>query len=413
MQWLHADRAITGDGKTVLTPGWVCIEGDKILEVTDKTPENATPDNTVELKGATLTPGLINIHDHICRKEFRVDDPTKNFAEQAAKLMSSPKDVIILHSVANMFKYLTVEGITCTRDYGLSEYTPIHLRDAIKEGVLPGPEIIACGNHISITGGHCYRNDAEQVNGPWEVMKAVRKQIMMGAQFIKFMGSGGLERFPEEDPTMPQFTVEELKAGNEAAHDLGIDTAIHAYSTEGIRRAVEVGIDNIEHGSMMTEELVIKMAEKGINYNPTGSGTRDAVKRGSQFKYWDLLQERVYSKQENGIRWAKKYGVKVGAGTDSPGWMHEEIQWMADILGESPVEALKHGFLTNAEICKRNDIGLLEAGRKADIVAWNGDLTKSLEPLNGGVIMTWARGKAYKGSAFTPDHVAELVATVK
>lgn len=398
MHWLHADRAIIGDGKTVLTPGWVCIEGQKILEVTDQKPESATPENTLELPGSTLSPGLINIHDHICRKEFRINDPTKNFAELAAKLMNSPKEYIILHSVNNMYHYLTDEGITFTRDYGLAGHTSIYLGQAIEEGLIDGPEINAGGNPICITGGHCYRQGV-QADGVPEVIKAVRTEVVAGAKVIKFMGSGGLERFPEENPTMPQFTIEELTAGVNCAHDLGFDTAIHAYSNEGIRRALIAGIDNIEHCTMMSEDLVETMVKQNTNVNPTGSGLRGAVKRGSQIKYLDLIQERIYSIQEQGLRWIKQAGLKIGAGTDSPGYMFEEIEWLAETLSETPVQALAHAMGIGAQILKRKDIGLLEAGRRADIVAWKGDLTASLAPLQE-VYMTWARGKAFKGRAY-------------
>lgn len=401
MQWLHADRAITGDGKTILTPGWVCIDGSKILEVTDKKPESANSGNTIEMPGITLTPGLINIHDHICRKEFRINDPSRNFAELAAKLMASPKEYIILHSVHNMYKYLTEEGITFTRDYGLAGLTSIYLARAIEEGLVPGPEINAGGEPICITGGHCYRQGV-QADGPAEVMKRVREQIVYGAKIIKFMGSGGLERFPEEDPTMPQFTIEELTAGVNCAHDLGYDTAIHAYSNEGIRRALIAGIDNIEHCTMMSEDLVEIMVKQNTNVNPTGSGIRGAVKRGSQVKYIDLVQERIYSKQEQGLRWIKAAGLNIGAGTDSPGFMFEEIEWLAETLNETPVEALAHATGINAKILKRSDIGMLEAGRRADIVAWRGDLSKSFAPLQK-VYMTWAAGKTYKGIAYDQE----------
>ncbi len=399
MQWLHADRAITGDGKTVLTPAWVCIDGKNIIEVTDRKPESANPGNTTELKDVTLTPGLINVHDHICRKEFRVNDPSKNFGELAEKLMNSPKEYIILHSAYNMYKYLTEEGITFTRDYGLAGLTSIYLGRAIEEGIAVGPEINAGGEPICITGGHCYRISV-QADGEAEVMKRVREQVVAGAKIIKFMGSGGLERFPEEDPTMPQFTISELTAGINCAHDLGFDTAIHAYSAEGIRRAIAAGIDNIEHGTMMTEDCIELMSKKGINLNPTGSGIRGAVKRGSQIKYLDLIQERIYSHQEQGVRWAKQAGILIGAGTDSPGYIYEEIEWLAETLSETPVGALAHATGINAKIVKRDDIGLLEAGRRADIGAWKGDLTKSLEPLHNSLYMTWRAGTPFKGIAY-------------
>ncbi len=394
MTYLKAARAIVGDGKTVLTPGWVGFEGKHITYVGSQKPADATPGNTMDLGQATLTPGLMNIHDHISRKSLRFPTPGKTFGECATKLMANSQPYLILHSYNNMVHYLTDEGITYVRDQGLTGYTCLDLRKAIEEGLVMGPYISSCGMSISITGGHCYRQSVE-CDGPAEVMKAVRTQCSKGADVIKFMGSGGLEHFPEEDPSIPQFTLEELTAGANAAHDLGRDCAIHAYSNEGIRRAVFAGIDNIEHGCMMSEDLIEEMAKRGTHLNPTMTGIRGAAKAGPNAKYWDMLQERVFSKQEQGMRWAKQAGILIGAGTDTAGTLRDEIALIGSTLGETPVQALEHALGINAKIAKRADMGLLEAGRLANLAAFDGDLTQSLAPL-AHVVQTWKDGVACK-----------------
>ncbi|MGW8115191.1 amidohydrolase family protein [Caproicibacterium sp. NSD3] len=389
--YLHAKRAIVGDGRTVLSPAWIGFEGKFITYVDMKKPEEATEKNTTEMPDSvTLTPGLMNIHDHISRKSLRKPVPGKTFGECATKLMNNDLPYLILHSYVNMLSYLKDEGITYVRDLGLSGYTCINLRQAIDEGLVMGPYISSCGMSISITGGHCYRQSVE-CDGPDAVRKAVRIQCNKGADVIKFMGSGGLEHFPDEDPSIPQFTVEELKAGAETAHDLGKDCSIHAYSNEGIRRAIYAGIDNIEHGCMMTEDLIEEMAKRNQHLNPTMTGIRGAAKAGPNAKYWDMLQERVFKKQEQGMRWAKKAGVLIGAGTDTAGTLRDEIAMIAETLEENPVEAIGRATGINAQIAKRNDMGLLEVGRLANIVAFNGDLTKSLEGL-AQVVQTWKDG---------------------
>lgn len=388
--WLHAERGITGDGKTVLSPAWVAFEGKYITDVTEKEPVRAQGEETVELGAVTLTPGLLNIHDHISRKSLRFPTPGKTFGECADKLMNNRESYLILHSYRNMADYLTEEGITYVRDLGLTGYTCIDLRKAIEEGVVNGPYISSCGMSISITGGHCYRQSME-CDGPDAVRKAVRTQINRGADVIKFMGSGGLEHFPEEDPNIPQFTLEELKAGVETAHDLGRDCAVHAYSNEGIRRSVFAGVDNIEHGCMMTEDLIEEMAKRGLHLNPTMTGIRGAAKAGPNAKYWDMLQERVFSRQEQGMRWAKKAGILIGAGTDTAGTLRDEIAMIGETLGETPVEALGHALGVNAEIAKRPDMGLLKPGCLANLAAFDGDLTKSLDGLKR-VVWTWKDG---------------------
>lgn len=393
--YLHASRAITGDGKTVLSPAWVGFEGKYITCVDSKKPQDATVENTQVLDSAvTLTPGLLNIHDHISRKSLRFPAPGKTFGECADKLMSNDLPYMILHSYINMVCYLKDEGITYVRDQGLTGYTCINLRQAIDEGLLLGPYISSCGMSLSITGGHCYRQSME-CDGVDAVRQAVRIQCSKGADVIKFMGSGGLEHFPKEDPSIPQFTLEELKAGADAAHDLGRDCAVHAYSNEGIRRAVLAGIDNIEHGCMMTEDLIEEMAKRKIHLNPTMTGIRGAAKAGPNAKYWDVLQERVFQKQEQGMRWAKAAGVLIGAGTDTAGTLRDEIAMIAETLGEGPVEAIGRATGINAKIAKRTDMGLLQAGRLANIVAFDGDLTKSLDGLSH-VVQTWKDGKPCK-----------------
>lgn len=395
VQYLFASRAITGDGKTVLTPAWVGFDGKYITYVGTEKPADATQENTTALpETVTLTPGLLNIHDHISRKSLRFPKPGKTFGQCASELMANSHEYLILHSYANMLSYLQDEGITYVRDQGLTGYTCIELRKAINEGLLMGPYISTCGMSLSITGGHCYRQSVE-CDSPEAVRRAVRIQCSKGADVIKFMGSGGLEHFPDEDPSIPQFTLEELQAGVAAAHDLGRDCAVHAYSTEGIRRAVLAGIDNIEHGCMMTEALIEEMAKRGLNLNPTMTGIRGAAKAGPNAKYWDMLQERVFGRQEQGMRWAKQAGILIGVGTDTAGTLRDEIVMVADTLGESPVEAIGRATGINAKIVKRSDMGLLEAGRLANIAAFDGDLTKSLDGLSR-VVQTWKDGVACK-----------------
>lgn len=389
--YLTAPRAVVGDGKTVLAPAWIGMEGKLLTYVSGQKPADATPDNTTTLEGITLTPGLMNIHDHISRKSLRAPAKGKTFGERASQLMSRDLSYLMLHNYVNMRHYMLEEGITYVRDQGLTGYTVIELRSAIEEGLVEGPYLSACGMSICITGGHCYRQSIE-ADGPDNVRRAVRIQVSKGADVIKLMGSGGLEHFPQEDPTIPQFSVEELRAAVEAAHDAGRDTAIHAYSTEGILRALKAGVDHIEHGTMMTEACIELMVKNGSALNPTMTGIRGAAAAGPNIKYWDLLQERIFSRQEEGMRMAKKAGILIGAGTDTAGTLSDEIAMIGETLGESPVEALSHALGVNAVIARRPDMGLLEVGRLANLAAFEGDLTQSLEGLKR-VRHTWKDGR--------------------
>lgn len=392
MFWIHADRAIVGDGKTVLTPAWVQIDGDHILQVTDVRPEQVPAGQIVELSGVTLTPGLMNMHDHICRKTLR--EPSEiPFSQRSKAIMLEDDQYLLLLSVRNMRKALKEEGITWIRDYGLGGYTSVHLRRAINEGHVEGPEISTCGRPICQSGGHTYRlsHEADGVDG---VRAAVRQEIRAGADCIKFMGSGGLELFPAEEPTHPQYTVEELRSGVEAAHDQGLYTAVHAYSTEGIRRSVLAGVDSIEHGCMMTQDNIDLMAERGIALVPTMTGIRAVSAVGPLVKLRDELQARVYGPQEEGMRMALRAGILIGAGTDSGGKLSDEIRLMQKVLDETPVEALAHATGVAAQIAGRPDLGLLAAGKRANIAAFKGDLTRSLDGLDH-VVQVWKDGTPY------------------
>ena len=137
------------------------------------------------------------------------------------------------------------------------------------------------------------------------------------------------------------------------------------------------------------------MARRGTHLNPTMTGIRGAAKAGPNAKYWDMLQERVFSKQEQGMRWAKQAGILIGAGTDTAGTLRDEIAMIGETLGEGPVEALGHALGVNAQIAGRSDMGLLEVGRLANFAAFDGDLTQSLEGL-AHVIQTWKDGKPCK-----------------
>jgi imidazolonepropionase-like amidohydrolase len=391
MNYIFARHAITGDGKTVLSPAYIGIDEEKIALVSDVKPSNSSPDNTVSFNDATVIPGLLNIHDHICRKIIREPSEKESFGSRLLQLMSQEESYLALHSAHNMRNYLLKEGITWVRDYGLGGGTSFSLKRAISEGIAVGPEIDTCGTPIAMTGGHCYRQ-AYIADGVPGIMQAVRIQAQRGATIIKFMGSGGLEHFPKEEPTSPQYTVEELTAGVAVARDLGLPTAIHAYAHEAIERAIATGIENIEHGALMSEDQVERIAKKGINFNPTMSGLRYAFSTGPNRKYWDILTERIFSKQENAMRIAKAAGVLIGAGTDSGGWLYDEIALIGKTLEENPVEALTHATSVNAKIARRPDIGLLEAGRRADIAVFSGDLSVSLEPLKTGLIAVWKQG---------------------
>lgn len=393
--WLRADRAIIGDGKTVLTPAWLEIEEDRIKTITNEKPVGVAQDTIIDLGDATLTPGLMNLHDHISRKVLRDKPSSYPTSKRSKDLMAESKEYLLLHCVHNAQAALK-EGITWIQDYGLAGHTTIHLRRAIKEGLIKGPEICSCGMPICMTGGHTHAN-CREVDGPDEVMKAVRAEIKAGADIIKIMASGGLAHFPQEDPKYPEFTVKELKVAIDTAHDSGIQTAAHAYPTVAILRLLEAGIDSVHHGVMLTEECIKIMLEKKTTLIPTMSGLQGPYYlpdvSPEDLKNKDILIERIFKPHAKSVKMAIDAGILVGTGTDSFGRLADEIRLIAEAAGETPIQAIGHATGIAAKIAARPDIGLLEVGKRADIVAFPGDLTKSLENINQAV-KVWLHGVA-------------------
>jgi imidazolonepropionase-like amidohydrolase len=395
MQWLHADRAIIGDGKTVLSPVWVGIQGATLKFVSNQPPGLSTPENTRSLKDVTLCPGLLNLHDHISRKGLRDGKSSLSFTDRATIFMQEDSHYLLLHSVSNARNALLREGITFMRDFGLAGYTSIHLRRGIREGLIIGPEISTCGRPICMTGGHTYRQSHE-ADGPEAIQAAVRAELKAGADIIKFMASGGIERFPGEDPHLAELTEAELRAGVETAHEAGVMTSAHTFPAKAILNVIRAGVDVVEHGVLMNDQCVKEMIDHGTCLVPTLTGLRAIARLLPDTPENDLLrqalEERIYAPHEESVRKAISNGIPVGTGTDSIGHLHEEIQLIARIMNYTPVQALAHATSISAKIARREDLGLLKEGLRAHLVAFRGDLTRSLDPLRE-VVCVWKDGR--------------------
>lgn len=396
--WIHAARAITGDGKTLLSPAWIGVKGKHITDVTDKKPAGAAPDNTTEMGNVTLTPGLINTHEHIFRKSIPFSENLTH--GEAAKLYYANNTYtdILCKTIAFAGRCLRDEGVTFVRDLGWSGTDhPFALQKALNTDMLEGPDIQVCGTYVCCTGGHghvlgqCYEAD-----GPDEVKKGVRTQLKQGATVIKIMGSGGTGHYPEEQPVHPEYSYEEMKAAADVAHDAGVRIAIHCYAREGILRALRAGIDSIEHGCLIDDECIDLMVKNGAAFNPTMIGIRTPITRSKNMnKYLDELNELLYFPQVQAMRKCRAAGVPVGVGSDTRGTVREEIRLVAEALELDPVGVFEHATSISAKILGRGDMGLLAPGKLANIAAFQGDLSKSLDCLDN-VAQVWKNGIARK-----------------
>jgi imidazolonepropionase-like amidohydrolase len=368
----------------------VVIQGDKIVSVGP--PQWGNPPanlKTINLREATLLPGLIDAHTHL------TFDPVFGYQELG---ISIPKEALIGAKNAR----LTLEaGFTTVRNVGAKGYTDIALRDAINEGMLPGPRIIASGPALSITGGHCDENllpyewharsdgAADGVEG---VQHKVREIIKYGADVIKICATGGVLS-KGDDPRASQYTLDEMKAIVADAHRLGRKVAAHAHGAQGIAWAAEAGVDSIEHGSYIDDNGIKVMKERGTYLVPTqylSDWMKDnAQKIGLPAMYAEKMKTTTAISRAN-VKRAMQAGVKIAFGTDAAVYPHglnaHEFAVYVE-MGMTPLEAIKTATVNAADLLGWKQIGSIEPGNYADIIAVNGDPTKDVTVLENPVFV--------------------------
>jgi imidazolonepropionase-like amidohydrolase len=273
-------------------------------------------------------------------------------------------------------------GFTTVRDAGGRDHLEFALRRAAQEGLIRTPRLVLAGKIVSMTtaGASSWPGMYRQADGMGEVVKAVREQVAAGADVIKIMATGAVLAPGHERPTSAQFTSEELKAAVETAHGMGLRVAAHAHGIEGIARAVEAGVDTIEHGTHLHEDAGVakEMAARGVFLVPTlkalariadpeGPGVPEDMRAKAQDRRSD--RDRTF-------RVALEVGVPIAMGTDAAtpfnrhGENAEELDLMVS-LGMSPVAAIAAASGVAARALGRGDIGVLEPGRLADLVVWD------------------------------------------
>ena len=260
------------------------------------------------------------------------------------------------------------------------------LRDAQQAGLLQAPRVVPANLAICMTGGHGAWIGRE-ADGRDDVRKAVREQLKAGADCIKLIATGGVMT-PGVQPGAQQLTEDELRAGIEEAHKAGRKVAAHAHGTDGIRAAVLAGIDSIEHGSFLTDEVIALMKERGTFFSATlcsAQGFLDAPP--DSVADWAMRKAtEVRVALDESFRRAYAAGVRLVLGTDAgtPFNLHgnnaRELALMVK-LGARPLDALQAGTSNSAELLGRPDLGRIEPGAAADLVLCDGDPTQSIDLL--------------------------------
>jgi imidazolonepropionase-like amidohydrolase len=305
-------------------------------------------------------------------------------------------------------------GFTTVRDLGGSGVNTALAR-AIEAGKVKGPRVFSAGKAIATTGGHAdptngYRADLMGdpspkegvINSRDEARKAVRQRYKNGAQVIKITATGGVLSLVKSGMA-PQFTMDELEGIIEAANDLGMITAAHAHGAEGMKRSVLAGITSIEHGSLMTEEVMDLMVERGTYYVPTLSAGAFTMEKAEIEGYYPeiIIPKAKYIGTQMKGTFGKAYakGVKIAFGTDCGVSPHGdnalEFHYMVE-AGMSPEDAIKSATIESAKLLRMEDeIGLIKEGFSADIVAVKGDPLKDINILQN-VSFVMKQGMVYK-----------------
>lgn len=352
---------MTGPGPDAAMRADIVIDGDRIARVGPDLP--ADPGAEVhDFSGKFIMPGLIDAHCHLTYSGGLIEE----------ELRLTPAQRMV-QTVRNAYDTL-LAGITTVRDTGGIGHMDIVIRDAVRRGVVHGPDVVACGQMIAMTGGHGWFYGIE-ADGPAAVRRAVRAQVKAKSDWVKFMASGGFAEEGEK-PDAAQLDLDELTAGVREAHRAGRRTSAHAHSATSIKNAVRAGIDTVEHASFMDDEALEMILARDIHVVPTLSIYHKMMKDGPRQglapfivelvkRYWDRKMERFSV--------ARAAGARIAAGTDngSPIARHGDLTTELELFvegGMTPYEALSAATVEAARLLGRESlIGTIEAGRRADL----------------------------------------------
>jgi imidazolonepropionase-like amidohydrolase len=385
---LHCGHLFDANAGKLLGETTIVTDGKRIKEVKPGRAE-APGARFIELGSSTCLPGLIDSHTHLTGQTSPTgytDQFRWNVADYAIR--------------STVYADRTLEaGFTTVRNLGDNDGESIALRNAINNGIVPGPRIFTAAQAIGSTGGHAdgtdgYRKDLAGdpgpkvgiINGADDAWKAVRQHYKDGADVIKIMPSGGvLDESSSVDNA--QMTIDEIKAVVAAAHDYGFTVAAHAHGAEAIRRAIIGGVDSIEHGTFMDDADMKLMKEHGTWYVPTIIAGKYVEEKASVPGYYPA-QIAAKAKQVGPIIQqtagkAYKAGVKIAFGTDAAVYPHgdnaKEFKYMVD-AGMPTAFVLQAATTHAAELLKKSkDLGTVEAGKLADVVAVDGDPLANIE----------------------------------
>jgi imidazolonepropionase-like amidohydrolase len=360
------DLLIDGTGRDPVADAAIVLDGARVRTAGPRAQLGPTPRSAelIDLRGTgrVLMPGLVDAHSHLWHF-FLGDVQIRQF---------DPPAYIVARAVRNAARRLG-EGVTTTREMGTPDNLDIGLRDAIADGVVPGPRIFASGLGLAVTGGMYgkqapFRRQTLEITGADEARRAVRRQIDAGVDFIKLFATAGVG-----ERGHAQMTFEEIAAATEEGHKAGKTVAAHAIATDGIKTCIRAGVDTIEHGKALDDEVVAMMRDAGVALVPTLAVGRTIAERAVELGRGADVAENarmVLELHQRSVRLAHDGGVKIAAGTD-PAYadtMARECALLVDTC-LSPMEAIVGATRLGAEILRQaHDFGTVEVGKRADVI---------------------------------------------
>ena len=411
---LTAARMLDVRAGSMVEDAVIHVQGERIAWVGTRAEEPDRPEAAVllELGDVTLLPGLIDAHTHLA-STLSGDFVHREVHESAA-------DTALRG--AKHARITLLAGFTTVRDVGSSDFVDVALMHAVERGDILGPRIIPAGYSIGITGGHAdttgfrpglIRRGPEEgiADGPDECRRAVREQLKAGAKVIKCVATAGVLSF-EDSVGAQQLADDELEAIVDEANRHGVKVAAHAHGSEGILAAVRAGVASIEHGSMLTDDIIAEMKARGTYLVPT-TYLAEAIDLDNLPAPLRRKAETILPLARESLARAIAADVPIAFGTDAAVYPHGENWHEFEVLvrlGMTPLEAIRTATTRAADLLGVTDRGALAPGLLADIVAFEGDPLEDVAALSRPRLVVFG-GRIVSGP--TPSLVREPGANEK